>query len=117
MPISTVPSARFRTHSWLLVYFKSAGTLLMMVLPFYSQENGTSADERLAGAHERRFHRARGQKLAANVDLHARDGARWNACESNRALKGRRKCAARDLTRAATGHDDLLMAAQHAPLF
>jgi hypothetical protein len=31
MPISTLPSGKSRTHSWLLVYLRSAGILLMVV--------------------------------------------------------------------------------------
>src|SRR5579863_9810042 len=107
MPISTMPSARVRTHSWDLVYLRSAGTLLM---------NGSSCDQGFAETHERRLHDSGVEEPAADIHLHPRGGGRGHARERYGALERRGEGAAGDLALAHARHENLLLAAQHAAI-
>src|SRR4030095_782951 len=108
MPMVTVPSLSTRAHSWESRYLRLLGMEDMAV---------TCLDQCFAIAHERILHDARGEELAADIDLNLLAGRRRHARETNRALQRRRERAAGHLACAATGHDDFLMTAQHAALF
>src|SRR5512139_2284724 len=104
MPTVTVPSASSFTHSWDLVYFRSAGTFISFLL-----------DEDFAIAHEGRLDHLRPQQLVANLDLHfvaGLDAGRY-AGQCDRLVHARREAAAGGLA-GALGGDDLLVRAQHA---
>src|SRR5688572_21339791 len=77
----------------------------------------TFLDQCFAVAHERILHYARGEELAADIDLYLLAGRGWDAREADRALQRGRERAAGHLTFADAGHDDFLMAAQHAAIF
>src|SRR5215470_18402178 len=62
MPTVNAPSGSARTHSWLSVYLSSAGT-------FMTHSPDRLGNEYLAVAHERRLDHARGEQLAANLDV------------------------------------------------
>src|SRR5215469_13348317 len=108
MPISTVPSGRARTHSWDLVYLRSAGRLLM--------ECPSQSDQGSARAHEWRFHDACGEELAADLHLHLPGRGRGYARERDRALERRGVGATGDLALAGGPRGHLLVGAQHAAL-
>src|ERR1700752_2252124 len=114
MPISTVPSASVRTHSWDLVYLRSAGTLLMNRVLRVSRRR--LSDQGLAKTHERRLHHSRIQQLAADIHLHPRGRGCGHARQRNRALERRGEAAAGDLALAYAGYQDLLVVAQHAAI-
>src|ERR1700733_12070052 len=108
-----LPSGSVRSHSWVLVYFRSAGTLLILSSPF----KGFLFNQGLAESHERRLHYPRVQELAADVHLNLLDGAGRHASESYRALESRRKRTAGDLAGAYTGDRNLLVTTEHAAIF
>src|SRR5438105_5079336 len=109
MPIVTVPSASRRTHSWLSVYLRSAGTFIV------APRKNHRLYEHFAVANERRLDDARVERLVAhdglnrladlNVERHAR---KRKGC----AKRGRIS-AARDFAVAFARHN-FLMRAQNA---
>src|SRR5215472_15500989 len=101
MPISTVPSASVRTHSWDLVYFRSAGRLLIV--------DPSLSDQRSARAHEWRLQDARREELAADLHLHLRGRGRGYARERDRALERRGIGATGDLALARGRSHHLLV--------
>src|SRR5690348_1445573 len=105
MPTSTVPSGRVRSHSWVFVYLRSEGTLLMrrsglLQLGSGIRDEGSqsramrSTDECLAVTDKRRPHDARVMQLAANIDLHAGARRGRHTGQRDRALQGRGKGSA-----------------------
>src|ERR1700694_3357022 len=60
MPTARFPSASVRTHSWLSVYLRSAGTFIESLL---------GLDKDFSIAHERRLDNASGKQLVAYRDL------------------------------------------------
>src|SRR5450432_3041467 len=109
MPIVSVPSSPTRIHSWLAVYFKSAGT-------FMSESPVVSFNENLAVTDERRLDDARGKLPFPDVDAHGgagRDTDRQPR-ERDRRAQCRGKGAAGDF--AITGiAAHTLMTAQDTP--
>src|SRR5688500_12903440 len=77
----------------------------------------TFLDQCFAVAHERILHYARGEELAADVDLYLLASRGRHAREADRALQRWRERAAGHLAFTDAGHDDFLMAAQHAAIF
>ncbi len=72
-------------------------------------------NQRLAVAHERIFHDAGGQQLAANIDFDAVARRHRHTREADGFLHGRRERAAGELA-VARRSGDALMTAQHAAL-
>src|SRR5215831_1288722 len=70
IPMVTLPSASALIHSWLAVYFKSAGTFIAL--------SRWLRNEDLPLTHERGLGHPRRELLLAN--LHAQRGALCNAC-------------------------------------
>src|SRR5258706_7868338 len=106
MPMVSVPSVSVRTHSWLSVYLRSAGT-------FIGYLRGSSFVHQYdAVANERRLDHS-GVELPV-ADLHrngvARHNAHRNTGERDRFPERGRERAAGDLAVALCRHD-LLMAA------
>src|SRR5204862_8018108 len=64
IPTVRIPSSSVRTHSWLAVYLRSAGT-------FISESPVVSFNEYLAVANERRLDDARRELFVADIDAHA----------------------------------------------
>src|SRR5450432_393018 len=89
MPIVSVPSSPTRIHSWLAVYFKSAGT-------FMSEPPVVSFNENLAVTNERRLDDARGKLPVPDVNAHGVAGR-----DSNRHPRKRNRHAQRRGKRAA----------------
>src|SRR5439155_18555991 len=109
MPMVIVPSASGRTHSWLSVYLRFAGTFIVCLREY------SLFHQDCAVANERRLDDSRVELPVA--DLH-RDGvtrgnADGNAGERDRFPERGRERAAGDLAISFRRHD-LLMAAQDA---
>src|SRR5579883_2214782 len=124
MPTSSVPSGRVRTHSWVFVYLRSEGTLLMRrsgLLQWdrgwgsgFGIDGGALGDQCLAVTDERRPYDTRLVQLAANVDLDAGGCSSRHARQRNGSLQSGREGTAGDLSLAGIGHEHLLVGAQDA---